>query len=44
MIPVNPSTLVIDVTFSVLNVGKSTNTCGGVNAEYPKPGFVIVYR
>ena len=41
MIPVNPSTLSIDVIFSVLNGGKSIMTCGGVRFEYPKPGFVI---
>ena len=42
IIPVNPSTLSIDVIFSVSNVGNSTKTCGGVNAEYPNPGLVIV--
>ena len=41
IIPVNPSTLSIDVIFSVLNGGKSIITCGGVRFEYPKPGFVI---
>ena len=33
MIPVNPSTLSIDVIFSVLNSGKLIITCGGVKAE-----------
>ena len=33
IIPVNPSTLSIDVIFSVLNSGKSIITCGGVKAE-----------
>ena len=33
MMPVNPSTLLIPVIFSVSNVGNSTITCGGVNAE-----------
>ena len=33
IIPVNPSTLLIPVIFSVSNVGNSTITCGGVNAE-----------
>ena len=42
IMPVNPSTLSIDVIFSVSNIGNSTNTCGGVNAEYPNPGLVIV--
>ena len=42
IIPVNPSTLLIDVNFSVWYSGSSTITCGGVNAEYPKPGLVTV--
>ena len=29
IIPVNPSTLVISVIFSVLNAGNSIITCGG---------------
>ena len=33
IIPVNPSTLLIDVIFSVSNEGKSIITCGGVIFE-----------
>ena len=42
IIPVNPSTLLIEVIFSVSNDGSSTITCGGVTLDYPKPGFFMV--
>ena len=42
IIPVKPSTLLIDVIFSVLNDGKLIITCGGVMFDYPNPALVTL--